>query len=147
MAVAAHIVYREYGVLLVKVHLYGKVVEALCSKGGAEQQLGRASVDVAKHIEGVSVVAGLARDGAGLDNNLVGAEFVVLEEHELVLVGKVQRPLGVLGHAEVEGLDTLGRIVGAIVAGDEQFGTSESILYRIRVGDKDGLVAVGGEIC
>lgn len=119
---------------LVEIQLQCKIVERCVGEGGAEQQL--ALVEVAKELKRVWVGRVLSEDRPRLENKLVGAEVFALQEDELVLVREVQRPHGVFPDAEVEGLDSLGARVGAVVAGGQEFGAAEADLVV-----EDGRVA------
>lgn len=130
----------------IKVKGDGKVVKGSGAERGAEKQLGRVLLDIAKELERVRVGGGLAQDGARLQDDLVGAEVVALEKDELVFVRQVQRPLCVLHEAEVQGLDAGGGSIGAGVAGNEEFRAPEAGLDVVGTGSKDGLVATWPEI-
>lgn len=125
----------------IKVEEDAKVVEDARGEGGAEQEV--ALVDVAKELEGVGVGGVAAEDGAGLEHDLVGGEVVALEEDELVLVGEVEGPGGVLHEAEVEGLDAGGGGVGAGVGGGDELGAAEARLHVVGGGGEDGVVGDG----
>ena len=109
-------------------------MENVGGKRGAEEQL--ALVEVAKELQRVWVCRVLPKDRARLQDELVRAEVLALEEGELVLVGEVQRPHIVLSDAEVEGFDALGARICAIVAGWDELGAPERDLVI-----EDGLIA------
>ena len=93
-------------------------------EGHAEEQL--VLVDVAKQLKRVRVRRTLlAEDGPRLEDELVGAKVVALEERELVLVREVEGPLGVFEDAKVERLDARRARVRAGVAGGEELGPPE----------------------
>ena len=107
-------------------------------KGRAEKDLGRVGIDVAKELQGVGIGGVAAKNGARLQDNLVGAEILALEEDQLVFVRQVERPGGVLLQTEVERLDAGGRGIGAVVARGQQLRSPEA-----RLGVENGLVADG----
>lgn len=105
---------------------------------GAEEQGG--VVDVGEEHQRVRVGDVLAEDGARLEDDLVGAKVVALEEDELVLVGQVEGPRRVLHEAEVERLDARRGRVGAVVAGGDELTAAEADLDVVGARGEDGLV-------
>lgn len=113
------------------------------SSEGSVEQYGSV-VDVAEQLQSVGVGGTAAsKDGTGLEDQLVRAEVVALEEDELVLVRQVQRPLGILHETEVQGLDASGARVSAAVAGGDQLSTPEARLDVVRARGEDGVIADG----
>lgn len=128
--------------LCVEVQRHAKVVERPLGELGAEEQ--RGVVDVGEEHQRVRVGDVLAEDGARLEDDLVGAKVVALEEDELVLVGQVEGPRRVLHEAEVERLDARRGRVGAVVAGGDELAATEADLDVVGARGEDGLVT-GGE--
>lgn len=129
--------------LCVEVKGQAEVVEDTLGEGGAEELL--ALLDVSKEDEAVWVHASLGggvKHGASLEDELVGAEVVALNESKLVLVRGVERASSILHQAEVQALHALGGRVSAIVAGREKLSTTEAELNVVCARSKNGLVAV-----
>jgi len=130
---------EDVGLQGVEVQGHGKVVEDARLEGCAEEQL--RVVDVAEQLQGVGVGRGAVQERARLEDQLVGAEVVAFEKHELVLVRQVERPPRVLQKAEVESLNTGSGRIGAGVARRDEFCTPEAGLDVIRAWCEDGVVA------
>jgi hypothetical protein len=123
---------------LIEIQGDGEVVEDTLGEWHAEEHLGRILVDISKELQSVGVGGVDAENSASLQDDLVRAEVVALQEGQLVLMGEVQRPREVLLQAEVKCLDALRGRVGAGIASNQQLGASEAGLAV-----EDGVITDG----
>jgi hypothetical protein len=120
--------------LLVVVKSGSKVLPVL-EVHGDSPKLGVVAV---QDLEAALVGIALSDERSSLELDLVAAEISSLVPDVEVLVGKVQRPLGVLLDAPVESLDTLATLtVGSILEELELCATESKLLLE------DGLVGEG----
>lgn len=119
-----------------KGHLLGieiegdsKVVENIRGEAGIEQIDHWVGVYISNEHKKIGVLAcRLSSDGASLQHKLVGAERSILEEDELVLVRGVEKTSWIFSNGEMEGLDSEGGIVSAVVGVDLELGAAKSSL-------------------
>jgi len=70
-------------------------MEDASGEWSAEEHRVGALVHIGEQLQCIRVFSSLTQDGAGLEDDLVGAKVITLEEDQLVFVRQVQWTLGV----------------------------------------------------